>query len=55
MVNKIYHFSHPLSQTQWDGISAAYNIPSADIEMITIKVQLDLNEPLMPQVSDIAD
>lgn len=38
-----------------DDISAAYNIPSTDIEVEHIKVSLDLNKPLRPQISSIVD
>jgi hypothetical protein len=55
VLNKIYNFSHPLTQLQLDDISAAYNIPSADIEIVNVKVQLDRNEPLHNQCSDITD
>jgi hypothetical protein len=55
MLSKIYNFSHPLTQQQRDDICAAYHLTSGDIEIVNIKVQLDLNEDLRPQCSRIAD
>jgi hypothetical protein len=55
MLNKIYNFSHPLTQLQLDDIAAWFDIPSTDIEIVGVKVQLDLNKPLRSQCSDIAD
>jgi hypothetical protein len=54
-LNKIYHFSHSLTQLQLDDIAAWLDIPSADIKIVEVKVQLDLNKPLRSQCSDIAD
>ena len=55
MLNKIYNFPHPLTQQQLDDIADKYHLNTGDIEAVTIKVQLDLNEPLKPQISDIID
>ena len=55
MLNKIYNFSSPLSQQQLDDIADKYHLTTGDIEFVSIPVQLDLNEALLPQISDIAD
>jgi len=55
MLDKIFNFSHPITQQQLDDISAAYQIPSADIEVVNIKVQIDFDEALRPQISNIVN
>jgi hypothetical protein len=55
MLGKIYNFSCPLTQQQLDDIVDKYHLNTGDIEVVSISIQLDLNEALRQQISSIVD
>lgn len=54
-MDKIFNFSHPLTQQQIEDIAAKYDIAPTDITIVNIRVQLDVNEALRPQISRLVD
>lgn len=53
---QIINFSHPLTNEQLDQIAQAAHIARKDIaEPQTIKVQIDQNSPMAPQVAAIVE
>ncbi len=52
---KVVNFSHPLSSTALAQITEAITDGKTDVEVIDVKVQVDTNAPLAPQVTPLIE
>ena len=47
---RIYNFTHPLTDAQLDQLAIEWNIEAEEVKVISITVQVEQSEPLLPQV-----
>ncbi|GIV86428.1 MAG: hypothetical protein KatS3mg054_0457 [Chloroflexus sp.] len=49
----ILNFGHPMTQAQIDAVKFYYGVE--DVEVKTVKVQVDMDAPLAPQIAALVD